>query len=165
MTRAETQALWSRVSAGERGRFFAASRAGITALTFDADTRLTAEDRGLLLAQLEQMARAHNAQAKPVDAPRPTHVAHDYSKPRKLSLLELARTRKKLQEAVPNAEVTEVLRQVVWAVEEGALRRFELPLAVNIAVKKIREGAWTRPNRMPPNWARLAAVPETCSAA
>jgi hypothetical protein len=54
---------------------------------------------------------------------------------------------------------------VVWAVEEGALRRFEMPLAVNIALKKIREGAWSRPNRMPPNSARIAARAETCSAA
>ena len=47
--------------------------------------------------------------------------------------------------------------------------RFELPLAVNIALKKIREGCWSRPNRMPPNWLRTqagqAAGPETCSAA
>ena len=62
-------------------------------------------------------------------------------------------------------DAVEVLRQLVWAVEEGALRRFEVALGVNIALKKIREGAWTRPNRMPPNWARLAALPETCSAA
>jgi hypothetical protein len=40
-----------------------------------------------------------------------------------------------------------------------------MPLAVNIALKKIREGAWSRPNQMPPNWARLSALPETCSAA
>jgi hypothetical protein len=77
----------------------------------------------------------------------------------------LARTRKRLQDAVANHEAAEVLRQVVWAVEEGALRRFDLPLAVNIALKKIREGAWTRPNRMPPKWACLAAGSETCSAA
>jgi hypothetical protein len=40
--------------------------------------------------------------------------------------------------------------------------------AVNIALKKIREGQWTRPHRMPPNWMRKlseAAQPETCSGA
>ena len=88
-----------------------------------------------------------------------------YAQPRRLSPLELARTRKRVLESVPGAQAQEVLRQVVWAVEEGALRRFEMPLAVNIALKKIREGAWSRPNRMPPNWARIAALPETCSAA
>ena len=53
--------------------------------------------------------------------------------------------------------------------EEGALRRFEVPLAANIALKKLREGAWTRPNRMPPNWLRVDllrdARPESCVAA
>lgn len=97
-------------------------------------------------------------------------AARDYARPRKLSALELARTRKRLLEAVPAAAAAEVLRQVVWAAEEGALRRFELPLAVNIALKKIREGAWTRPNRMPPNWWPSAAVgravaPGLCSVA
>ena len=65
----------------------------------------------------------------------------------------------------PNAQ--EVLRQVLWAVEEGALQRFGAAMAVNIALKKIREGAWSRPNRMPPNWMRAlpksVAQPEPCS--
>ncbi len=46
---------------------------------------------------------------------------------------------------------------MLWAVEEGALRRFEAAKGVNIALKKIREGAWTRPNRMPPNWRAITA--------
>jgi len=59
---------------------------------------------------------------------------------------------------------------VIWAVEHGALRRFDLGLALNIALKKIREGAWSKPNRMPPNWLpaarqRDSAVPEQCSIA
>ena len=36
--------------------------------------------------------------------------------------------------------------------EEGALNRYEIPLAINTALKLVREGRWTRPNRMPPNW-------------
>ena len=48
-------------------------------------------------------------------------------------------------------------------------RRFEVPLAANIALKKLREGAWTRPNRMPPNWLRTDVLrdarPESCVAA
>jgi hypothetical protein len=158
-TRQEAQAMWGRASEGEKARFFQASRAGIRWIEFDAATTLTPEDRGQVLAQLEQMARARAA-----PPPVPICVqAPEYSRPRKLSVLELARTRKRITEAVAPHEVTEVLRQVIWAVEEGALRRFDLPLAVNIALKKIREGCWTRPNRMPPNW--LRAQPETCSAA
>jgi hypothetical protein len=168
-SRQEVQALWGRASTTERSRFFTASRDGTTALEFDTDTQLTPKDRGQLLTQLEQMARARHAPPKlPTSAPNAS-VFQTYAKPRRLSVLELARTRKRIGESVPAHEAGEVLRQVVWAAEEGALRRFDLPLAVNIALKKIREGAWTRPNRMPPNWMRQAvserARAETCSAA
>jgi hypothetical protein len=157
--------MWGRASAIERGRFFNASRNGSTAMEFDMDTMLTPEDRDHMLSQLEQMAHARN---KPSEAPKSVRsmpTPQSYAKPRHLSPLELARTRKRVLETVPAAEAQEVLRQVIWAVEEGALRRFEMPLAVNIALKKIREGAWSRPNRMPPNWARIAVHPGTCSAA
>jgi hypothetical protein len=158
-TRQEAQAMWTRVSVGERARHFQASRNGVRRIDFDPDTRLSPEEQGHLLTQLEQMA---NARSAPPPAPKSVQGAV-YSAPRKLSVLELARTRKRISEAVAGSDVADTLRQVVWAVEEGALRRFDLPLAVNIAVKKIREGAWTRPNRMPPNW--LRALPETCGAA
>jgi hypothetical protein len=164
-TREAIQAMWGRASAIERGRFFNASRNGSTAMEFDMDTMLTPEDRDHMLSQLEQMAHARN---KPSEAPKSVRsmpTPQSYAKPRHLSPLELARTRKRVLETVPAAEAQEVLRQVIWAVEEGALRRFEMPLAVNIALKKIREGAWSRPNRMPPNWARIAVHPGTCSAA
>ena len=55
---------------------------------------------------------------------------------RRLSALELARTRRRLAEAVPGGAVVELLGQVTWAIEEGALRRFDMPLALNIALKK-----------------------------
>jgi hypothetical protein len=74
----------------------------------------------------------------------------------------LARARHKLLQLVAAPSATELWRQVVWSVEEGALRRFEPSLALNIAVKKVREGIWTRPNRMPPNWARLITRAEAC---
>jgi hypothetical protein len=77
--------------------------------------------------------------------------------------LDAARLRKRIGEAVPAAAQPEIFRQVLWSVEEGPMRRFATALAINTALKKIREGAWSRPNRMPPNW--LRAVPETCSAA
>ena len=165
LSREQIHAMWGRVSGAELSRFFTASRNGITTLEFDADTRLTAEDRGEILRELEQMARARREPPKPTLGPAVRPSSAPYAGPRRLSALELARTRKRVQECVSSRDGGEVLRQLVWAVEEGALRRFEAPLAVNIALKKIREGAWTRPNRMPPNWARLTALPETCSAA
>ena len=87
-----------------------------------------------------------------------------YAKPRRLSALQAARVRSSvLNLAAPNGG-SELFRQVLWSIEEGALRRFDARLALNIALKKIRDGAWTRPNRLPPNWLANART-ETCSAA
>lgn len=163
-SRQEIHAMWSRASEAERGRHFTASREGRAQIAFDSDTRLTVEDRQQLLKQLEQMALARTQPQKATKSV-PTGFPAAQAKSRRLTPLELARTRKRVLELVPGAQAAELLRQVVWAAEEGALRRFEMPLAVNIALKKIREGLWSRPNRMPPNWSRLAASPETCSAA
>jgi hypothetical protein len=85
---------------------------------------------------------------------------------RRLPLSTLARARRQIAQLIAAPGSTqEILRQVVWAIEEGALRRFDIPLALNIALKKIRQQGWTRPHRMPPNWARLSAAVETCNAA
>jgi len=59
--------------------------------------------------------------------------------------------------AVFAADVDMKFREIVWAVEEGALIKFEPRFAVNIALKKLKNGLWTRPNRMPPNWRRAVA--------
>ena len=59
--------------------------------------------------------------------------------------LEAAQLRKKLTELVPADALGETFRQVIWSVEESALRRFESLKALNIALKKIRERAWSRP--------------------
>jgi hypothetical protein len=166
--RDETSAMWGRASATERSRFYAASRDRLTALEFDAETKLTPADRGHILAQLAQLAAAKPP--KPIQPATPRATPSDFKGPRRLSVLELARARRRILELVPTAAAAEVFRQVIWAVEEGALRRFAATLALNIALKKIREGAWTTPNRMPPQWmpqsTRAAtAVPEYCGAA
>jgi hypothetical protein len=164
-TRKETQDMWSRASAAEQSRYFIASRDRLTALEFDPDTQLTPQDRGYLLAELAQLAAA-----RPSPAMRANPPAKAAPKgPRRLSVLDLARARRQILSAIPGPNGHETLRQVVWAVEEGALHRFALQLALNIALKKVREGAWTRPHRMPPNWHPLQqlsrAVSEHCSAA
>jgi hypothetical protein len=165
-SREETQALWGRASADERARYYAASRDRLTCFEFDRETQLTPEDRGYLLAELAQLALARPVLATKAAQTPPPHAAG----PRRLSVLELARARRQVLEAVPAAQGGEILRQVIWAVEEGALRRFASRLALNIALKKIREGAWSKPHRMPPNWHPRAhsparAAPEQCSAA
>ncbi|MGE3594618.1 MAG: hypothetical protein AB7N70_03645 [Dehalococcoidia bacterium] len=166
------QRLLARLSPAEKAAFERAWRDRTGAMTFAADTRLTAEEQRYLLRQLQLMMQpAAGAATSSARGTAPvTRAASGYAGPRRLSPLDTARLRKRLGETVPSAVLTETLRQVLWSVEEGALRRFEPLKAVNIALKKIREGAWTRPNRMPPQWRvagpeAIAARPETCSAA
>jgi site-specific DNA-cytosine methylase len=168
LSRAESQALWKRLSPAELARYFNASRDRLTAFEFDTDTKLSPADRGHLLAQLAQLAAT-----RPTQTLRKTAANVSTSRssaPRRLTVLEVARTRKQLLNVIPGESAEEVLRQVIWAVEEGTLRRFGGVMALNIALKKIREGAWSKPHRMPPNWMPtvkrlIHAVPETCAIA
>ena len=89
-----------------------------------------------------------------------------------LSVLELARLRRQLHALVGMEASAAPLRKVVWSVEQGTLQRFTTLHAVHMALKEIREGTWSRPNRMPPNWSREIssppvrhAQPETCRSA
>jgi hypothetical protein len=163
-TREESATLMRKLSDTERAQFFMASRDRRTSMSFDAGTALDPEERGRVLELLTQISTERPTAA---EQPRRAPMASppkDFAKPRKLSTLETARLRRGIGELVGAVAGAEIFRQVLWSVEEGALRRFDARLAANIALKKIREGAWTRPNRMPPNWLRGAA-PETCSAA
>ncbi len=161
LARADSTALMRKLSDRERSEFFLASRDRRTAMTFDERTALNPEERGLVLGILAQISASRPA----ATAVAPVARAVGPSKPRRLSPLEAARLRRQILELVPAAQSAELFRQVLWSVEEGALRRFETPLAINIALKKIREGLWSRPNRMPPLWLRGAAATETCTAA
>lgn len=164
LSRAESSALMAKLSAQERGEFFVASRDRRTTMRFAEDSALTAEERGRVLAILASVSSEKPKATEKADVVAPKVPAGAYAKPRKLSPLEAARLRKNILQLTPPAVGPEVFRQVLWSMEEGALRRFDSRLAGNIALKKIREGAWSRPNRMPPNWMRGAAA-EACSAA
>jgi hypothetical protein len=162
--RPQVAILLSKLSANERSEFFVASRDRRTTMRFADDSALTADERGRVLAILASISNE-----KPKAAEKPANVAPTiapgaYAKPKKLSPLEAARLRKNILQLTPSGVGPEIFRQVLWSMEEGALRRFDARLAGNIALKKIREGAWSRPNRMPPNWIRSAAA-EACSAA
>jgi hypothetical protein len=158
--REESKQAFARLSAGERTRFAAASTHRRASVEFDADTRLSPTDRAHVLATLESLARVRPV-ATAVRSGAPV-------RPRQLNALELIRLDRSLHtlaaargEALP----AELLRQIAFAVEEGALQRFAVPLALNIALKKVREGAWSSPSRMPPDWRLRRALPETCMAA
>ena len=155
--------LRAKFSAGECHQYDEALRTRRARIDFDADTKLEAEERGRVLQMLERLAAQPRAEARPVphSAPTSTHA----SGPRRLSVFELARLRREVHGVTGRDDAPEVVRQVVWSIEEGALRRFSTLHALHIALKKIREGAWTRPHRMPPNWMRVIATPETCRSA
>jgi hypothetical protein len=164
LSRSHIQATWSRASSQEQTRFFQASRAGMAQMIFDPGSRLTEQDREQLLRQLQQMAAARNC-APPVDKSVRQPAVDGNGAVRRLSALMLARARAKLLPLVAAPAVQEIWHQIIWAIEEGSLRRFEPVMALNIALKKVREGLWTRPNRMPPRWARFVAGIESCAAA
>jgi hypothetical protein len=151
--------LTRTMTAGEESRYQEALRTHQEHLEFDSDTKLTAEERGKLLQFLACVATQPQ---KRDQAPSPTPDSAIKTR-RKLSVFELARLKRQLQTLTTVEAAPELLRQVVWSIEEGSLQRF-MPLhGTHIALKKIREGAWTRPNRMPPNWSRAVnAQPEAC---
>jgi len=151
--------LTNGMSAAEQTLYREAMRTHAAHISFDADSKLSAEDRGRVLQFLSVLA-FQPARAAPE---RPPALAPAARGPRKLSLFELARLKRDIQGATTSAAAPELMRQVVWSIEEGSLTRFPLVHAIHIALKKIREGAWTRPNRMPPHWARAMSAPlETC---
>lgn len=163
INRAESRSLMGKLTDQERHEFYLASRDRRTAMAFDEHTALTPEERGRVLELLAQVSTAMPAAIRQPAAP-PKGSVSSPAKPRKLSVLEAARVRGAVQALAAPGGGAELFRQVLWSLEEGALRRFDTRLALNIALKKIREGAWTRPNGLPPNWLAPART-ETCSAA
>jgi hypothetical protein len=157
-------ALLHRLSVSERRQFDAALRTRRAQLIFEHTSQLSATEQATLLQILQISA----SEAPPRNTPT---AAASTAKPsqgpaRKLTVFELARLRRDLRALADTQRAAELLREVVWAVEQGALRRFAPLHAVRIALKKIREGLWTRPNRMPPSWSReLGLIHETRAAA
>jgi hypothetical protein len=149
--------LINLMSAAERRQYDEALRTGSTQLTFDSGTRFTAIQQERVLQFLSIVGR------KPLVtiAPSAPALSMGSRSPRRLSMIELARIRRDIQRKTPQIDGAELLREVVWSVEEGALSRFTPLHAVRIALKKIREDAWTRPNKMPPNWSRVLVHPQS----
>jgi hypothetical protein len=153
------------MSGSERDAYQEAMRMHRATMNFDTESKLPEEGRAMVLQVLSSMA----GMPAPADGPSgPVATAGGEPRRRKLVLFELARLKRDIQNATSSTASPELLRQVAWSIELGALRRFSPVHAINIALKKIREGTWTRPHRMPPNWVHplgAAAVSETCRAA
>ena len=159
---AALHALTLEMSAAEKAAWNEAQRTHRGRMEFDEGTRVGAEKRAHILQFLQSIADrpAHWSAPAPISAP--------HSGPRRLSVFELARLQREVQKISGMEAAREIVRQIVWAVEEGSLCKFTPTHSVNIALKKLRDGAWTRPNRMPPNWVRALSTRaslETCASA
>jgi hypothetical protein len=160
LDRDRSRKVFGKLSAGERTRFAQSSAHRRNSLEFDGDTRLEPTERAHVLATLESLARA-----RPVTAPRTDKAL---IRGRRLAALDLVKLRngvRTLERARCEALPASLMTEIVYAVEEGALAKFPVALAVNIALKKVREGLWSSPNRMPPEWSLRRALPELCTTA
>ena len=161
VSRQESRAILQKLSDGERNRLYAAQRDRRTELEFDADTRLTEAEQAHVLHTVRLIACARPTSALP-------SAARSSRPGARLSVLQLAEMRARIQKAKGEGDgrdVQQLLREVAWSVEEGALARFHTAHALAIACKKIREGAWSTPFRMPVDWGRKRALPELCRGA
>jgi hypothetical protein len=102
--------LTTHMSAAERRQFDEAQRLHTSGMGFDESSRLSPEQRARALQWLEICAL--KPAAATAISQSPASVAAS-SRPRKLTVFELARLRRELQAAVEPAAVVERLREVV----------------------------------------------------
>jgi hypothetical protein len=159
--RARLRELATFLSPREQDRWNKAICGSAQRLEFDPQTRVTAE----IQAEIQQYLASRDIPKTTVPAVSSPAVPRP-SPPRRVSVFDIARLRHGLQQVGSVQGADEITRQVLWSIEAGSLRQFGVTHAINIALKKIREGQWSRPHRMPPNWLRKLsdpAHPETCS--
>ena len=162
LSRRESTAIFQKLSTGERSRLYSAQRDRKTDFEFDAQTPLSEAEQGHVRGTLQLIAAA-----RPTVAPAAARPVVKKTRG-SLSVLQLAELRARIQKAKgegDSRDVNGLLREVAWSVEEGALARFDRAHALSIACKKIREGVWATPFRMPVDWSWKRALPELCSAA
>jgi hypothetical protein len=154
-------ALAAALSTAERDRWHKAICGTAQRMDFDPGTQVPAD----IQAEIQHYLASRQPPTAPPTLKTPVSQP---TSPRRVSVFDLARLRHGLQKLSGIQGADELARQILWAIEVGSLRQFGVAHAINIALKKLRGGQWTRPHRMPPNWARkinVAAQPETCSGA
>jgi hypothetical protein len=147
--------LTASLSASEQRAYQEALRLHRGQMAFDRDSKVLGETKSAVLRVLALMAAGPRPteEVMQVDASvRTGGRVYEKGGARRLSVFELSRLRRDIQAATCSSAAPELLRQVIWSIESGALRRFSTLHAVHIALKKIRLGSWTRPHRMPPQW-------------
>lgn len=141
------EAMLQPLSAAEKADFNRALCSDSRNMLFAADSTTPEAAQQEIHAFLARCAPKADLMAAPAPLAR-------NAGPRRLTMFEVARLRQGIQKCAGPAGADELTRQVLWAAEEGALLKFSSTHAINIALKKLREGLWSRPNRMPPNWVR-----------
>jgi hypothetical protein len=153
--RARVKALTTSMSPSELKRWHTALCSDESAcMNFDVDSRVPTEVQAQIVAYL---GSRDAASASTASAPRPAAQAAQTA--RRMSVFDVARLRRALQAIVGLGDANDTAREVLWAVEEGALKKFPAAHAINIALKKLRQHEWSRPSRMPPNWVRRVGEP------
>lgn len=142
-------------SAAERARYIDAFRRAAATFEPDVDSRLTPDQRAAIAAALASMARVTRLSIAKSTAPTVSAGPLKRST-RRLDVLSVGRIRKGL-EATGNAR-HETLREIAYSVEQGALSGLAVVHAINVALKKVREGAWKRPHGMPADWGLTHAL-------
>jgi hypothetical protein len=143
----------SRLSVAERQRYDQALRLK-EPMTFvlDPDTRLSAEEYlGLKrsLPPLHDPVPAGEARVSKGEGRAPGSG---------FSIAQLAELRNRTGAIVGQASLDERLREMHWALSRGALSKKPFKHAMHIAVKLLRQGTWSRPRGMPPNWVIALSV-------
>jgi DNA-binding MarR family transcriptional regulator len=148
-SRDDHRAAIAKLSEAERQALTRAMRDRSVTLAFDADTRLSPTERACVLWGLEVSARTPARAAAPPAAARPPG-------PQRLAVPDIIRLQTRLRTlavAAGRPFNDRQLWEVVYSIEEGQLAKFESGLALNTAVKKVREGQWSTPRGMPVDWA------------
>jgi len=134
----------SKLSPEAQSQYHHAISEGSANWNLDLKGKLSENEREILIHSLKASARSVRQEV-------PTQRLVTQSR-LKLTQTQIAHIRRKISETRRGPQVDLTLREVVWSIEKGSLSKFTTLLATRIALKKIREEQWTRPNKMPPNW-------------
>ena len=134
-----------RMSIGERGRYDEALRLRRPLFELDSDTRLSLEEGMYLERSLVSLW-------EPDATPLPAKVNSKAENKSEWTISRLAELRNRIGVLVTPELLEERVREVHWALSKGKLSTRSWKHAMHIALKLIREGTWTRPRGMPPNW-------------
>jgi len=146
--RLRSRSLRLRMSEAERARYDAAVLSGRPGPLWDSDTSLSVGEQLWLAGTLKR------TQLAPVSRPLPnTRVATQQPAGvliRRLPSPLIFEARRRLSALVGEDRVATLWEELRYSVEEGALSALPFTHAMNVALKLVRSGRWSRPRQMIP---------------